>query len=91
MVPWKFSSFPQGRCRIYGLGPQFIFNLGNGPLEIRAHPVQLIDKGDSRNTVFIRLVPDGLRLGLHPAHGAENGHRPVQNTKDRSTSMVKST
>ena len=79
--PLEIFFLPPGQVQDYGLGSQFIFDLGNGPLEIRAYPVEFVDKSDSRYMVLVRLVPDGLRLGLHPAHGAENGHRPVQNTQ----------
>ena len=46
--------------------------------EVRAGAVHLVDEGQPRDMVFIRLAPDGLRLGLHPADGVIHHHRAVE-------------
>ena len=46
--------------------------------KVRAGAVHLVDEGQPRNVVFIRLPPDGFRLRLHAADGVVNHHRAVQ-------------
>ena len=48
-------------------------------LEIGAHPVHLIDKGNPGNPIFIRLSPDRFRLGLHSSNRTEDRNRSIQN------------
>src|SRR5262249_4051148 len=50
-------------------------------VEVGAHPVQLVDEGDSGHAVAVGLAPDGLGLGLHPGHGIEDGNRTVQHSQ----------
>ena len=46
--------------------------------KIRAGAVHLVDEGQPRDVVFVRLAPDGFRLRLHAAHGVVNHDRTVQ-------------
>src|SRR3990170_7866004 len=47
--------------------------------EIRTDLIHLVDKGDPRYMVFIRLPPDRFRLGFHTLSRIEYGHSPIQN------------
>ena len=49
--------------------------------EIGARAVHLVDVTDTRHVVFVGLTPNGLRLGLHAAHGAEGSHGAVQHAQ----------
>ena len=40
-------------------------------VEVGAHDVHLVDVDHAGHMVVVRLTPDGLRLGLHAALGAE--------------------
>jgi hypothetical protein len=48
---------------------------------VGAGAVHLVDEGHARNLVAVGLTPDRLRLGLHPAHRAENGDDAVQHAQ----------
>ena len=60
------------------IGGQFFAHGPDGPLEIRAQPVELVDAGELGHAVGHGLAPDRLGLGLHPGHAAEHAHGPVQ-------------
>ncbi|OPZ73393.1 MAG: hypothetical protein BWY83_00126 [bacterium ADurb.Bin478] len=60
---------------------QFGSHLFHHHIEIRTHTVHLVDIGDARNVVFVRLTPDRLRLRLHAAHSAKDGDRAIQNSQ----------
>ena len=47
-------------------------------VEVRAHPVHLVDEDDAGHAVLVGLAPDGLGLGLDAGHGVEDGHRAVE-------------
>ena len=61
-----------------GLGAQLRAHLLEHSVEVRAHPVHLVDVGDARHMVAVGLVPDRLRLGLDAADRAEDRDRPVE-------------
>ncbi|SAJ32569.1 Uncharacterised protein [Enterobacter cloacae] len=48
--------------------------------EIRTRAVHFIDERQTRNVIFIRLTPDGLRLRLHATDGVIDHHRTVEHT-----------
>ena len=60
-------------------------------VEVRAHDVHLVDVDHAWDVVVVGLSPNGLRLGLDAALGAQDSHASVQHSKGRSTSAVKST
>src|SRR5690606_12397633 len=43
--------------------------------------VHLVDEGQPRHAVLVGLAPDGLRLGLHAADGAQHEHRAVEHAQ----------
>ena len=49
--------------------------------EIGACAVHLVDVADTRDIVFVGLVPHGFRLRLHPTDGAEDGDSTIQNAQ----------
>ena len=48
---------------------------------IGAHPVELIDKADTRHPIVVGLAPDGLRLGLHAMDGIEDNDASIQDAQ----------
>ena len=49
--------------------------------KISSYPVHLVDVGEPRNPISIRLMPDRFRLRLNPADCAENSDGAVQHSK----------
>ena len=60
------------------VGAQLLAHLLDAGVEICAHPVHLVDKGEARNAVFVGLPPDGLGLGLNPADRTEDRHCAIE-------------
>jgi len=50
-------------------------------LKRSSRTIQLINKTNSRNAVFIGLTPNGFGLRLNTRDTIKNGHRAVQNAK----------
>ena len=48
---------------------------------VGALPIHLVHEGDPGDLVLVRLPPDGLRLRLDSAHGAEDADRPVEDAQ----------
>ena len=44
-------------------------------------PVQFVNECDPRDAISIHLSVDSERLALHPAHGTQHQHRPIQHTQ----------
>jgi len=59
-------------------GGQLVAHLVHHGEEIGAGAVQLVNEGQPRHVVLVRLVPDRLGLRLHATHRAEDHHRAVQ-------------
>ncbi|OPZ92057.1 MAG: hypothetical protein BWY73_00939 [candidate division TA06 bacterium ADurb.Bin417] len=74
----KFFALADRQLDRIGIGAQAVADHGDRLEKIGAHPVHLVYVGDARHPVTVGLVPDGLRLGFHPAHGAEDADRAVQ-------------
>ena len=53
----------------------------DGALEVGAGAVHLVDVGDSRDAVLVRLAPDSLGLRLHSRHGVEEGNCSVEHAQ----------
>ncbi len=70
-----------GNRQEQGLRFEFLLQLVHDGEKIGAYPVHLIDKDDARHLVMVGLVPDGFGLRFHAAHGAEHGHRAVQDAQ----------
>src|SRR5438034_1462089 len=62
-------------------GAQALADLAHHPVEVGAHAVHLVDEGDARHLVAVRLAPDGLGLRLDAAHAAEDGDRAVEHAE----------
>ena len=60
-------------------GVEALLHLPDRPGIVRPDPVHLVDERHLGDTVLVGLVPDGLRLGFHAAHGAEDDNGPVEN------------
>ena len=63
------------------IGAQALLHHLYGAMIIRTDSVQLIDKRNLGYMVFVRLPPDGFRLGLHPTHGAKHTDGTIKNAK----------
>src|SRR5215475_1657639 len=50
-------------------------------VEVGADAVELVDEGDARHAVLVRLAPHGLRLRLDPADAAEHRDRSVEDAQ----------
>src|ERR1700689_150432 len=50
----------------------------HAPVELRAHPVHLVDEADPRHAVPVRLPPHRLGLGLDARYGVEDRDRTVE-------------
>ena len=53
----------------------------DGVVEVRPGPVHLVDEGEARNPVAVRLTPDRLGLGLDTGDSAEHTDRPVEDAQ----------
>ena len=60
-------------------GLQFFPHLLQDGGKVAAQAVHFVDEGQAGNMVAVGLVPDGFRLRLNAADGAENGHHAVEN------------
>jgi hypothetical protein len=49
--------------------------------EVGTDAIHLVHKNDAGNSVFVRLAPDRLGLGLHAGHSAENDDGTIKNTE----------
>ena len=63
-----------------GVGAQFLLDLGDDA-EVGARAVHLVDERDAGHGVFLGLAPDGLRLRLDAADGAEEANRAVEHAE----------
>ena len=63
------------------MGAQFFLHGVHGGPEIGPHAVHLVDEGQLGHAVFVRLMPDGLGLGLHAAHRVKDADGAVQHPK----------
>ena len=76
--PLRWSSAPIGIRIAHGVGAELLAHLVDHVLEVRADAVHLVDEDDARDVVFGGLAPDGLGLGLHAGHAAEDDDRAVE-------------
>ena len=60
------------------LAVEALLNLLDDPEKVRARAVHLVDERDPRNSVLVGLTPNGLRLRLDAADGAEDGYGAVE-------------
>ncbi len=80
-----------GQLKDEGLGAKPLLHHFNSTKEVSPDPVHLVDESNFGNLVLVSLVPNRFRLGLHASYSAENADSAVEDSQDRSTSMVKST
>ena len=81
ITPVNFSSAPIGICNRSGLACNFSLDIGDDALEIRTHPVHLVDERDARHAIFVGLPPHGFGLRLDAADRAEHRDRAVENAQ----------
>ena len=60
---------------------EFLLHLLDATEEVGPDAVELIDEGDARHVMLVRLIPDRFRLHLDAADGAEDADRPVQHAQ----------
>ncbi len=63
-----------------GVGAQVALDHVDGPEEVGAHAVHLVDEADARDAVLVGLAPDGLGLRLDARDGVEERDGAVQDT-----------
>jgi hypothetical protein len=64
-----------------GVGAQLLLDVSDDTVEVRADAVHLVDEGDTRDPVPLRLAPDRLGLRLHAADGAEERDAAVEDAE----------
>ena len=62
------------------LGAELVAEVADGFVKVGTGAIHLVDERDPRDVVLGGLPPDGLGLGLHTGHTAEDGHGPVKHT-----------
>ena len=65
----------------HGVRAEAIAHRLHGGEEVRAGAVHLVDEGDARNLVLVRLPPDGLGLRLDAGDRVEDGDRAVEDAE----------
>ena len=63
------------------VGAQALAHRLDGPLEVGAGAVHLVDEGDPRDAVLVGLAPDGLGLRLDPGDRVEDRDRAVEDAQ----------
>ncbi len=61
-----------------GPGPETLLDISEHPLGFRPRPIELVDEGDARHAVAVRLMPHGLALRLHTFDPGEDHDRSVE-------------
>ena len=70
-----------GQYNWHRVRAQFFADVIDDTVEVGSGAIHLVDEGDARDAVLLCLAPDGLRLGLHSTHGAEECHGPVKHAE----------
>ncbi len=70
-----------GQLDGHGVALQAVVDHVQNVEEIGAHDVHLVDVDHAGHAVVVGLTPHSLRLGLHAALGAHDGHRAVQHAQ----------
>ena len=65
----------------HGVRAEAVAHRLHGGEEVRAGAVHLVDEGDARNLVLVRLPPDRLGLRLHACDGVEHGDGAVEDAQ----------
>ncbi len=63
------------------IGAEPVAHRLHGREEVRAGAVHLVDEGDARHLVLVRLPPDRLGLGLHARDRVEDGDGAVEDAQ----------
>src|SRR5579883_576562 len=71
----------EGKLEGNGMRSETLADGADDVVKIRAHFVHLVDKGEARDAVFIRLAPHGFRLRLDAGDGIENGDGAIEHAK----------
>ena len=64
-----------------GIAAELRDDLLEGPLEVRADAVHLVDEADPRDAILVGLAPDGLRLRLDAGDRVEHGDGAVEDAQ----------
>ena len=59
-------------------GSEPLFDLVQRSVKVGTFAVHFVDKGDTRNVVFVRLSPNGFALGFNAFTGTENDDSAVE-------------
>jgi len=81
MTPANLSSSPIGQLDRHRVALQAGADVLVGLEEGGADAVHLVDEGEARHTVLVRLAPHGLGLRLHPRHGVIHHARAVEHAQ----------
>ena len=65
----------------HGMRAEAVDHRLDAALEVGADAVHLVDVGDPRDVVLVRLSPDGLRLWLYARHRIEQRHSTVEHAQ----------
>ena len=70
-MPAEVALGPDRQLDRHGVRAEPVDHRLDAALEVRADAVHLVDVGDARDVVLVRLAPDRLRLRLYAGHGVE--------------------
>ena len=80
-MPRKFSSEPMGSWMGTALARRRSRIMRHAAEEVGADAIHLVDEGDARHAVLVGLPPDGFRLRLDAADGAEHGDGAIEDAQ----------
>ena len=70
-----------GELKGHGICVESVLHHVQNMIEVGARDVHLVDISHTGHAILVSLTPDGLRLGLNTALGAEDGHGTVQDAQ----------
>ncbi len=77
----EFTLHAQGYLNQQRLRTEPIDHHFHGAVEIGSHTIHFVDKCHLGNVIFVRLVPDRLRLWFNTLDGGENDDHTVENSQ----------
>ena len=80
-MPMNVSSAPIGSWMRHGARVEAVLHHADDVVEVGARAVHLVDVGDARDAVRVRLAPDRLGLRLDAADGAEHRDGAVEDAQ----------
>ena len=77
----EFALGTDGHLNGHRIGTKVLVHLHHHFLKVSAHAVHLVHESDTGHAVLVGLVPHGLALRFHTAHGTEYRHHAVDDAQ----------